>query len=192
MPPFDRLPTSRREFLHSTGKVAAGIGLTTALPQVRLLAEAVASPAVKPASSPESLTRLLYDSLSAQAARSHLLWLGLRRWPRAAAHARFGELGHHRPLPVKRLLHRRPTRNRTPHSRRHHPTRVARADLQATQGRLRRFRQAEQFCHLRRARLRQVRVRAHRPSHDAPRRWQHHAARGVRRTDFLRTCRGKL
>lgn len=52
---------SRREFLSNTGRLVAGAGLAAALPGVRLLAEAQ-TPAAK--STPESLTKLLYETLS--------------------------------------------------------------------------------------------------------------------------------
>lgn len=52
---------SRREFLNTTGKLAVGAGLAAGLPSVRLLAD---TEATATASSPESLTKVLYETLS--------------------------------------------------------------------------------------------------------------------------------
>ena len=51
---------TRRDFLSRTGKLAIGAGLATAVPGVRLLA----TEAPKPKSTPESLTKVLYETLS--------------------------------------------------------------------------------------------------------------------------------
>ena len=52
--------TNRREFLYTTGRIALGTGLAAAMPNVRLLGADEA----KPKSTPESLTKMLYETLS--------------------------------------------------------------------------------------------------------------------------------
>jgi hypothetical protein len=58
--PLNQASSSRREFLHTTSKLAVGAGVASMLPGVRLLASEPAKKVV----TPELMTKVLYDSLS--------------------------------------------------------------------------------------------------------------------------------
>ena len=188
------LRLKRRDFLSATGGLVLGsTALGSMLPGSRAFAQnptgLVIQEAVKKmASQPETLVKVLFDTLSPKQRENICFdWEHRRRRARPAANARRQQLGHHRILRQRQqLLHQGSAKDHPRDLRRHHQPRVALADRQAAGRRLRRLRRAEQHRDLRHARQREVRVRDDRPAHDDPLRRQLRRPRRVRRTDLLR------
>ena len=149
-----RMPAARVLDGQPAAWCSARRAIGSVLPAGRVWAQAkatAAAAAAAAASSPESLVKVLYDTLSPKQRENDLLRLGSPgRRARPAADARRQQLGHHRALRQRRrFLHQGPAGDHPQHLRGHHQPRVARADRQAARRRRGRLRRAEQHRHLR-------------------------------------------